>query len=113
MNHPSAWPVESLSIGGKVYTKAQLITIMRHPTAKDVTYTIAQHLIAAKLNVGVGNNSSCIESTIVAADAWLAAHPVGSNVKAGSANSPWIVGQPLSTTLDNYNNGLLCAPHRD
>lgn len=110
MNHPSAWPVDTLTIGGKVYTKAQLITIMKHPTAKDVTYSLAQQLIAAMLNVAVGNNSTCIESTIVAANAWLAQYPIGSNVKGGSA--AWTVGAPLKTALDDYNNGLLCAPHR-
>ena len=112
-NHPSAWPVQTLVIGGKLYTKAELITIMKHPTAKDVTYSLAQQLIAAKLNVAAGNNSSCIEASILAADAWLAMYPIGSNVKAGGASSPWSVGQPLNAKLDSYNNGLLCAPHRD
>jgi hypothetical protein len=109
--HPNAWPVEQLTIGGVVYTKDQLITMMKHPTKKDVTYALVQQLIAAKLNVGVGNQSSCIESAIAQADAWLAQHPVGSNVSGGSA--AWTVGQPLNNTLDAYNNGLLCAPHRD
>jgi hypothetical protein len=112
MNHPAAWPVDQLSIGGTIYTKDQLIDFMKHPTKGDVTYTIAAHLIAAKLNVGVGNLSSCIEPTIAAADAWLAQYPLGSNVKAGGANSPWQIGEPLSSTLDAYNNGLLCAPSR-
>jgi len=110
-NHPSAWPVEQLTIGGVLYSKSQLITMMKHPTNKDVTYALVQQLIAAKLNVGVGNQSSCIESAIAQADAWFVQHPVGSNVKGGSA--AWTVGQPLNNTLDQYNNGLLCAPHRD
>jgi hypothetical protein len=76
-----------------------------------VTYSLAQQLIAAMLNVGIGNNSSCIESSIQAAQAWFVLHPIGSNIKGGSA--AWQVGQPLNTALDSYNNGLLCAPHRD
>ena len=110
MNHPSAWPVEQLMIGGTMYTKIQLIAIIKRPTKNDVTYSLAQQLIAAKLNVGVGNKSSCIESTIAAADAWLTRNKLGSNVKGSSA--AWVIGQPLNNTLDSYNNGLLCAPHR-
>lgn len=111
MNHPSAWPVEQMTIGGKTYTKSQLIAIIKQPTKGDVTYSLAQQLIAAKLNVSVGNRSSCIESTIAAADAWLKTNKLGSNVKGGS--SAWNVGEPLSDKLDDYNNGLLCAPHRN
>ena len=39
--------------------------------------------------------------------------PVGSGVKAGGKKSPWREGEPLYEMLDDYNNGLLCAPSRD
>ena len=32
-------------------------------------------------------------------------------VKANS--DAWDVGEPLYLMLDDYNNGYLCAPHRD
>ena len=35
----------------------------------------------------------------------------GSAVAGSSA--AWKVGEPLYLMLDAYNNGLLCAPHRD
>ena len=41
---------------------------------------------------------------------WLVAHPVGSSIAGGSA--AWAAGQPTQSTLDAYDNGLLCAPHR-
>ncbi|MCC6552132.1 MAG: DNRLRE domain-containing protein [Polyangiaceae bacterium] len=109
-NHPEMWPVQQLTVGGKVYTKAQLIDIIKHPSKKDVTYSIAQQLIAAKLNVAAGNNSACIKATIQAADAWLSQHKLGSHVKGGS--SAGTVGAPLNETLTSYNEGHLCAPHR-
>ncbi|KYF63987.1 hypothetical protein BE11_05730 [Sorangium cellulosum] len=112
-NHESAWKVSSMTIGGKTYTKAQLLDIISRPTKGDVTYIIAKHLIVAKLNVGIGNQSSCIEDTIAKADAWLKQYPLGTNVKENGKNTPWTIGQPLAETLDNYNNGRLCAPHRD
>ena len=70
-------------------------------------------LVAAKLNVMIGNDGSCVADFIAAADAWLAAYPVGSGVEAGGIDSPWREGDPIQQMLDHYNNGLLeCADHR-
>jgi hypothetical protein len=110
-NHSEAWPVETITIGGVVYTKAQAIALMQKATKGDKTYNMFEQLVAAKLNVLAGNEASCINGTIAAADLWMATYgPVGSNVKASSA--AWAVGGPLATTLDRYNNGQLCAPSR-
>ena len=68
-------------------------------------------LVPAMLNVMIGNPSSCIASTITAANMWMATYgPVGSNVAASSP--AWAIGEPLHQQMDAYNNGLLCAPHR-
>ena len=112
-NHPDAWPVEEITIGGVTYSKEDAIVLMDHPTKKDKTYTMFQALVAAKLNVLIGNDFSCIGDTILDADAWMTSHPVGSDVTAGGKNSPWREGEPLYLELDAYNNGELCAPHRD
>lgn len=110
-NHPEAWPVDSITIGGVTYSKADALYWMDQPDG-DKSVTLFRALVSAKLNVLIGNDDSCVADTIVAADDWLAAYgPVGSGVKAKSA--AWKQGEPLSLTLDNYNNGLLCAPHRD
>jgi hypothetical protein len=37
--------------------------------------------------------------------------PVGNGVAASSPE--WAIGEPLHITLDNYNHGRLCAPHRN
>ncbi len=111
-NHPDAWPVGSIMIGGVTYTKAAAIGWMQTPVRGDKTLSMFPALVSAKLNVLIGNDSSCISSTIKAADAWMTVHgPVGSNVRANSA--AWGAGSPLHSTLDDYNNGKLCAPHRD
>ena len=69
-------------------------------------------LVSARLNVLVGNDSSCVASTITAADSWMATYgPVGKGVAASSV--AWKIGEPLHRLMDNYNNGMLCAPHRD
>jgi hypothetical protein len=112
-NHPEAWPVAAITIGGRTYTRDQAISLMSTSGGGDKTYTMFNALVSAKLNVGIGNNSKCIGDTILAADAWMTQYPVGSNVNAGGPDSPWRTGEPLYQTLDDYNNGKLCAPHRN
>lgn len=74
-NHPEAWPMMSVTLGGVTYTQAQAIAIMDTPVGGDVTIILAYHLIAAKLNVANGASDS-IQDAIDAADAYLVAHPL-------------------------------------
>ena len=108
-NHPEAWPVGSIIVGGVTYTRAQAISWLGK-TGKDKTVTMFQSLVSAMLNVLIGNDGSCINTAIGQGNAWLASYPLGSNVGGGSA--AWSVGDPIHNTLDAYDNGLLCAPHR-
>lgn len=110
-NHAAAWPVQQITVGGVTYSKAQAISLMGTPGKGDKTYDLFKQLVAAMLNVIAGNEPGCIQATIDAANAWMATYPPGSNVKSNSA--PWSVGGPLHEKLDDYNNGELCAPHRD
>jgi len=110
-NHEEAWPVDSITIGGVPYTKANAIDIMKHNSAQDMTYQMFQQLVATKLNLIRGTASGCLGDTVVDADEWMEAHPPGSGVTADS--EAWDTGEPLKDTLDDYNNGLLCAPHCD
>lgn len=108
--HPKAWPVDTITMGGQIYTRDQAIALMKAKKANDKAYDLFAQLVAAKLNVLIGNDPSCISADIQAADTWLATYPVGSKVKASSP-----ARQAISTgftRLDNYNNGLFCAPHR-
>jgi hypothetical protein len=113
--HPEAWPLPGLTIGGVYYTKAQAIAWL-DLVGKDKTTTMFSSLVSARLNVEVGNDSSCVASTIVLADLWMTKPsigygPVGSVVQASSL--AWKLGEPLHRLMDNYNNGMLCAPHRN
>jgi hypothetical protein len=110
-NHPEAWCVLTITLGCQSYTQAEAIAIMLHPTSKDMTYQLAAQLAAAKLNVDCAfTDSSCVASSITAADTWLCSHPIGSNVRANSA--AWKEITPTYNTLTDYNDGLLCAPPR-
>jgi hypothetical protein len=109
-NHPEAWPVNSITIGEDTYTKAQAIALIDMPDG-DKSYTLFRAYVAAYLNVKMGNDSSCIAGTLQAAYDWLNTYEPGSGVKASSA--AWKMGEPLYYKLDQYNNGMLCAPPRD
>ena len=94
------------------YTKDEAIAILSSPVSKDKTYTMFSSLVPAMLNVTIGNDSTCVSEAIAAANAWMATYgPVGRGVAASSY--AWKVGEPLHRQMDNYNNGMLCAPHRE
>jgi hypothetical protein len=113
-NHPEAWPVGTLEIGGVTYTKDDAIGIMNTPVKGDKTYTLFPALVAAKLNVlvlGI-DCAGCIGGEIHSGNLWMEHNPPGSGVKASSY--AWQQrGECLYLRLDAYNRGELCAPSRD
>jgi len=122
-NHPTMWPSQ-IEVGGVTYVKNapqgaidQKVAIgYMGKVSGDKTLSMFAALISAKLNLGAGTDPSCIDDTVAAADAWMVAHPVGSNLKA--SNAAWSAdsetsGSALHQLLDDYNNGRLCAPHRN
>jgi hypothetical protein len=125
-NHSSAWPVNEIVIGDPAvrswtYTKEQAIAFLNKPVAGDKTYTIFASLVSAMLNVyGNANNPECIADDITKAHKWFSKYgPVGGGIKAKS--DAWVggptntvgAGEPIHTEMDDYNNGKLCAPHRN
>jgi hypothetical protein len=111
MNHPEAWPVATIDVGGFTFTKAEAIALLQEPGNKDKRLTMFASLVSAKLNVLIGTNPVCITGTIANADAWFATYwPVG---KVAASSLAWKMGEPYHREMDNYNNGMLCAPHRD
>lgn len=107
-NHLDAWITTSLDLGGVTYSKNTLVSILKTPTRGDKSIAMAKQLIGTKLNLANGTDGSCIADTADASDNWLAAHG-----GVGSAQRQWDEGDLLHDDLDAYNNGLLCAPHRD
>jgi len=110
-NHPEAWPVQSITVGGVSYSKTDAIAWLGK-VGKDKTTTMFSSLLPAMLNLLIGNAGQCVTAEIAGANAWMLQFgPVGSKVAASSP--AWGVGEPLHQKLDAYNNGLLCAPHRN
>jgi hypothetical protein len=110
MDHWDDWGQTGVTVGGVWYGAADAIDLIRMPVKGDKTLTMFPALVAAVLNVQIGNDPSCIAGTIAEAHIWMAENPPGSGVKARS--EAWDEGEPLYWMLDRYNNGLLCAPDR-
>jgi hypothetical protein len=122
MNHPEAWPVDEITVGGIPYTKEEAIEIMEMPVKGDKTLTMFPALVAAMLNSRweLCNMDYCIMGVISCANKWFELYPVESGVKANS--DAWQTntllhacpgGEKLYLLLDAYNNGLLCEKSRD
>jgi hypothetical protein len=111
-NIPNAWPVASLIIGGQTYTKLELIAIMEAPTVGNGVMSLAQQLIAAKLNVLNGASSAGIAASIAAAD--LLIDNAGGKILVGPPSSPVLdpnVTSALNDALTDYNEGITGPGH--
>jgi hypothetical protein len=112
-NHREIWPIESLKLGSRTYTLAQLISLLRLPPAGDASLILAHQLIAAKANVYWGSDPAPISSTVTAMDSLLATYAgaLPYKVKPSSKNGKLMTA--AAETLDRYNNGALtplCNP---
>ncbi len=110
-NHAKAWPVAVIEMGGEAYDKADAIKIMKQDGRRDKAIDLYAQLAGAKLNVRMGANSACIIDDIIAADEWLTEHGIGNKIHASSEE--WKAIEDTFERLDAYNNGELCAVHRD
>ena len=75
-NHPSGWPVSTLTLGSQTYTESELLAVSRTPPAQqsgtDASLILARQLIAAKLNIANGSDPTTIGTTVADADGLLA-----------------------------------------
>lgn len=107
-NHSASWPVEQLTLGGIEYSKQRCIEMLGNPTRGDHSVNLCRALIAAKLNIIDGCDGECVAIEIAIADVWFAQRAMaGTAVQVVPLSER---GRPLADVLDDYNNGLLCAP---
>jgi hypothetical protein len=116
-NHPSAWPVTSLTLGSQTYTQTEILKILNTSVGTggtaDASLIVADQLIAAKLNIANGSDPAPVSATIADADTLLSGF-TGKLPYAVKPSSP--TGQLMvndANLLNSYNNGLLtpnCVP---
>jgi len=100
-NHPSAWPVSTLQLGGVLYTKAQLLLIFTTPADGNGLISLAHQLIAAKLNILLGAQAPPVTlAAIASANAMignLVIPPIGNGFLAPGTTSN------LTDTIEAFN----------
>jgi hypothetical protein len=112
-NH-SAWPVQSLTIGGIVYSQSDLLAIFGMSPGGDASLILGHQLIAAMLNAAAGAGQAQAGPIIAQAQAWMAANiGAGGRLPYGTSSSSSAGAQAvaLSNQLDAYNNGQLDVAH--
>ena len=108
----NAWPVASLTIGGIVYTKAEVVAIMQAPTAGNGILSLFQQLAAAKLNILSGASDVGIAQAIIDADNMI--DNAGGKILIGPPSSPTLdpsVTSALTEALNSYNTGITGPGH--
>jgi hypothetical protein len=107
-NHPEAWPVDVITIGGHTFTKEEAIAHLELPVKGDKSITMFKALVAAKLNVLAG---CCVPTkvgdAIADADIWM--EQAGHDMPVRASSDAWQCGgEDLYLLLDAYNNGYFC-----
>lgn len=108
-NHPSAWPVGTLMLGGQTYSERELLRVLRMPIGgspgSDASLILAHQLIAAKLNIANGSDPTAIAATVADGDRLLA--PFGGKLPYGVRPSSTLGHAMVNDAglLDAYNSG--------
>lgn len=109
-NHTN-WPVNSLMLGGRTYTQAQLLSILKISTTGDASVILASAEIATLLSLANGSNPTSICATVADADAAIGNLLVPANVHSNTALGQRMVSD--ASSLTSFNNGTLtpgCTP---
>jgi roadblock/LC7 domain-containing protein len=94
----------------QVITATQATTILSfNGDASNGINKLDGQLLAAKLSIATGADSSAVASTISAANVFLATHNSGDWASLTKTQKTQVLG--WATTLDNYNNGLTGPGH--
>jgi WD40 repeat protein len=114
---PGAWPLASLSLGGQTYAKQELLAILKASLGSgmsaDASMTLAGELIAAKLNLARGSDSTPVAATIAEADRLLSGFTGRLPYRIPPSST---LGQSIADAakvLGGYNGGSLtrsCTP---
>jgi hypothetical protein len=115
-NHPDDWPVDTLTMGGVVYTKEECLAILMLETGGDVSISMSSQLIATLLNLySSGSVPLDLADTLTAAHDWLVANadadgrlPFGVYQDHSGAFDE---GVAILETLTDFNEGRAGVEH--
>jgi len=115
-SHPNDWPLTNMVLGSQSYTKTELLQVLTAVVTvfrPDASLTLAQQLIAARLNEANGAAPGPMLPPSMLADSLLAgfAGKLPYHVLPSSAVGAQMMQTALQ--LNNYNTGSLttaCVP---
>jgi hypothetical protein len=101
------WPVSKIKLGSQTYTQVEVLILLNTPPEGDASLILAHQLIAAKLNVAKGLDSTVVAGVITQGDALLSSFTgrLPYHVAPSDTTGQTLVN--LSTILDSYNQGQL------
>jgi hypothetical protein len=111
--NPGAWPVNSLILGGQVYTKGQLMSLLHATLPADASVVLARQLITAALNNASGSDPRPICGELDDAHELLSGFSGKLPFHVSLALSAARPMLDISTYLTSYNNGMMtpnCGP---
>ncbi len=102
--------IENCGDGVSILDQRDLATGRKR--ASDAAYTLAMHLLAAKLNLAAGAETCpAVVDAVAAGDALLSSIDFDGTGRYLRPRHPlYSEALDLAATLDAYNNGLLCTP---
>lgn len=112
-NHPDAWCVDGLEIGGEEYSKDQLLTVLWTPPRRgNAVLILAHQLIAALLNIECNGVTPPpeVKAAIASAHSLLSDYDITTGYERASSD----IGQKMvaaAKVLDDFNNGGYGIPH--
>jgi hypothetical protein len=107
-NHEEAWPVNELRLGQTIYTKAELLAILRTPTSGNGLISMSHQLIAARLNIAAGAAAAGIQATLDQADALIGALVIPPK---GTGSLPTSTTSAVNDALTAFNEGGVGPGH--
>jgi len=101
------WPVTQLVLGSQNYTQVEVLILLNTPPEGDASLILAHQLIAAKLNIAKGLDTTVVTGVIAQGDVILASFTgrLPFHVAPSDATGQTLVN--LSTILVSYNEGQL------
>jgi hypothetical protein len=110
--NPGAWPLNSITLGGQVYTRSQLVPLFHAPALPDASIALARQFVTATLNTATGSDPRPICGVLAQADRLLASFGAKLPFRVGPGSPVGRSMLALAQQLSNYNSGTIdgCVP---
>lgn len=105
LQYPEQWRIDRYSLGAKVYTKNEMIAILRRNDS-EIRDLLLSQIFLVTLNQQHGADTSAIDAAFAQAVIWMETFPESSI----PPDSDIMRAQELRSTLKNFTDGQLSIP---